>query len=356
MLWIACSERTSPQNESRVDRCDTGVRLTSGARLGSYEIAGPIGAGGMGEVFRAHDTRLNRQVAIKVLPAAFANDKERVARFRREAQVVASLNHPNVAAIYGLEESDGVIGLALELVEGEDLAQRLMRGAIPIDEAIEIARQIAEGLEAAHEKGVVHRDLKPANVKIAPDGTVKILDFGLAKAYEDDSSSNETSLANSPTMARPMTNAGMILGTAAYMSPEQARGKPVDKRSDIWSFGVVLFEMMTGRRLFAGETVSDTLAAVLRQDIDFDKLPESTPQTLRRVLRRCLERNPKTRLHDVADARLELTNAIDPAPEVAPPPASTRRGVVFWLGWSLAGAALLLAGFLAVSRKGPETE
>ncbi|MDP9194509.1 MAG: protein kinase, partial [Acidobacteriota bacterium] len=280
----------------------------------------------------------------------------RVARFRREAQVVASLNHPNIAAIYGLEESNGVIGLALELVEGEDIAQRLTRGAIPIDEAVEIARQIAEGLEAAHERGIVHRDLKPANVKISPDGTVKILDFGLAKAYEDDPASSDTSLANSPTMARPMTNAGMILGTAAYMSPEQARGKPVDKRSDIWSFGVVLFEMLTGRRLFAGETVSDTLAAVLRQDIDFDKLPEPTPHALRRVLQRCLERNPKNRLHDVADARLELTSAIDPAPEVAPPSARTRRGVAFWLGWSLAGAALLVAGFLAMSRKGPETE
>jgi len=228
------------------------VSLTSGARIGSYEIVAPIGAGGMGEVFRARDTRLNRDVAIKVLPAAFAHDKERVARFRREAQVVASLNHPNIAAIYGLEESNGVIGLALELVEGEDLAQRLTRGAIPIDEAVEIARQIAEGLEAAHERGIVHRDLKPANVKITPDGTVKILDFGLAKAYEDDPSSSDVSLANSPTMARPMTNAGMILGTAAYMSPEQARGKPVDKRSDIWSFGVVLFEMLTARRLFVG--------------------------------------------------------------------------------------------------------
>jgi serine/threonine protein kinase/Tol biopolymer transport system component len=331
------------------------MSLLSGARIGSYEIVAPIGAGGMGEVFRARDTRLNRDVAIKVLPATFAHDKERVARFRREAQVVASLNHPNIAAIYGLEETNGVIGLALELVEGEDLAQRLTRGAIPIEEAVEIARQIAEGLEAAHEKGIVHRDLKPANVKIAPDGTVKILDFGLAKAYEDDSSSGEASLANSPTMARPMTGAGMILGTAAYMSPEQARGKPVDKRSDIWSFGVVLFEMLTGRRLFAGETVTDTLAAVLRQDIDFETLPQSTPQTLRRVLRRCLERNPKNRLHDVADARLELTNAIDLAPDVVPS-ANTRRGVPFWLGWCCAGALLVLTAFLGMSRSGSEAE
>ena len=332
------------------------MSLASGARIGSYEIVVPIGAGGMGEVFRARDTRLNRDVAIKVLPVAFAHDKERVARFRREAQVVASLNHPNIAAIYGLEETNGVIGLALELVEGEDLAERLTRGAIPVDEAVEIARQIAEGLEAAHERGIVHRDLKPANVKITRDGTIKILDFGLAKAYEDDPSSGEASLANSPTMARPMTNAGMILGTAAYMSPEQARGKPVDKRSDIWSFGVVLFEMITGRRLFAGETVSDTLAAVLRQDIDFDKLPEATPQTLRHVLRRCLERNPKNRLHDVADARLELTNPINAAADVAPSPARTRRGVSLWLGWGLATAALLVAGFLAMSRRAPENE
>src|SRR5687768_6002819 len=311
----------------------------------------------MGEVFRARDTRLNRDVAIKVLPVAFAQDKERVARFRREAQLVASLSDEHIAAIHGLEESESSLALVLELVDGEDLAQRLTRGAIPIDEAIDIAGQIAEGLEAAHEKGVVHRDLKPANIKISSGGVVKILDFGLAKAFEDDPASSDASLANSPTMARPVTHSGMILGTAAYMSPEQARGKAVDKRSDIWSFGVVLFEMLTARRLFAGETVSDTLAAVLRQEVDFDKLPDATPPALRRVLERCLERNAKNRLHDIADARIELTGVTGGVPESAPvTSAPSRRGAAFWLGWGLAGAALLLAGFLALLRKGAEEE
>jgi len=327
------------------------MSLQSGARLGPYEITGTIGAGGMGEVLRARDTRLNRDVAIKVLPSAFAQDRERVARFRREAQVVAALNHPNIASIYGLEEANGVIGLALELAAGEDLAQQLLRGAIPVDDAIAIARQIAEGLEAAHEKGIVHRDLKPANIKVAHDGTVKILDFGLARAFEDDASSSEASLANSPTIARPVTHAGMILGTAAYMSPEQARGKVVDKRSDIWSFGVVLYEMLTGRRLFAGETVSDTLAAVLRQDVDFAALPDGTPRSLRRLLERCLERNPKNRLHDIADARLELAGTDDAIAPVTV--ARTGRGKAFWLGWGLAGAALLLTGLLALLVRRP---
>ncbi len=328
--------------------------VTKGTRFGAYEVVAPIGAGGMGEVFLARDTRLNRDVAIKVLPATFAQDKERVARFRREAQVVASLNHSHIAAIYGLEygleESDGAIALALEYVEGEDLAQRLTRGALPLDETIEFARQIAEGLEAAHEKGIVHRDLKPANIKITPSGTVKILDFGLAKALGEDPAQSDASLANSPTMARPMTNAGMILGTAAYMSPEQARGKAVDRRSDIWSFGVVLYEMLTGRRLFAGETVSDTLAAVLRQDIDLHALPAGTPAGIVRLLSRCLDRDPKNRLHDVADARLELRSAMEepPVQEAAPRAGRPRRERAFWLGWSLAGAALLLAVLLAV--------
>ncbi len=210
----------------------------------------------MGEVYRARDTKLNRDVAIKVLSAAFADDAARLARFRREAQVLASLHHPNIASIYGLEESNGIVALALELVEGEELAERLKRGAIPLDEAIAIAKQIAEGLEAAHEKGIVHRDLKPANVKVAKDGTVKILDFGLAKAYEGEPAT-DGALSQSPTMSPEMTEAGIILGTAAYMSPEQARGKPVDKRADIWSFGVVLFEMLTGNVCSQGETVSD---------------------------------------------------------------------------------------------------
>ncbi len=260
------------------------MTLAPGTRLGPYEIASPLGAGGMGEVFRARDTKLNRDVAIKVLPAAFAQDSERVARFRREAQVLASLNHPNIAAIHGLEESEGVLALALELVEGEDLAERLTRGAIPVDEAVAIAKQIAEGLEAAHEKGIVHRDLKFANLKLTKDGTVKILDFGLAKAYGGEAeAAGSKGLSQSPTMSRQMTEAGVIFGTAAYMSPEQARGGTVDKRADIWAFGVVLFEMLTGKRLFTGETVSDTLAAVLRQEIDWKALPASTPPVVREL-------------------------------------------------------------------------
>jgi serine/threonine-protein kinase len=261
----------------------------------------------MGEVFRARDTKLNRDVAIKVLPSAFAQDAERVARFRREAQVLASLNHPNIAAIHGLEEGDGVLALALELVEGEELAERLTRGAIPVDEAVAIAKQIAEGLEAAHEKGIVHRDLKPANLKLTKDGTVKILDFGLAKAYGGEAeAAGSEGLSQSPTMSRQMTEAGVIFGTAAYMSPEQARGGTVDKRADIWAFGVVLFEMLTGKRLFTGETVSDTLAAVLRQEIDWKALPASMPPVVRELLERCIERDPKERLRDIGDLRIVL--------------------------------------------------
>jgi serine/threonine-protein kinase len=311
------------------------MSLTSGSKLGAYEIVAPIGAGGMGEVFRAKDTRLNREVAIKVLPEAFAEDKDRLQRFRREAQLVASLNHPNVAAIYGLEEANGAVALALELVDGEDLQQRLARGPIPVDETLAIARQIAEGLEAAHERGVVHRDLKPANVKVTADGTVKILDFGLAKAMDADAASGDSGLSRSPTMSRHMTEAGMVLGTAAYMSPEQARGKAVDKRSDIWSFGVVLYEMLTGRRLFRGETVSDVLAAVLRQDVDLSHLPPETPTSVRRLLARCLEREAKRRLRDIGDARWELEDAREAASSAAP--AAARRSP------ALLGAAVLAA-------------
>jgi len=294
------------------------MTLAAHSRIGSYEIVSRIGAGGMGEVFRARDTKLGRDVAIKVLPAAYAADRERVARFRREAQLVASLNHPNIAAIYGLEESDGAVALALELVSGDDLAQRLKHGAIPVDEVIAMARQIAEGLEAAHEKGIVHRDLKPANVKLTDDGTVKILDFGLAKAFEGENQEGSNELSQSPTISRPMTAAGMILGTAAYMSPEQARGKTVDKRSDIWSFGVMLFEMLTGRRLFTGETISDTLAAVLREEVDLQALPAETPQSLRRILERCLERDPKKRLRDIGEVRVALSDPSGSVSSIAP--------------------------------------
>jgi Tol biopolymer transport system component len=261
----------------------------------------------MGEVFRARDTRLGREVAIKSLPAELSRDAERLARFEREAKLLASLNHPGIAAIHGLEEADGQPFLVLELVPGEDLAERLKRGPMPVEEAVPIAGLVAEALEEAHEKGIVHRDLKPANVKVTPDGKVKVLDFGLAKAWAAEAASGGSSdLSQSPTLARTGTAAGLILGTAAYMSPEQARGRPVDKRSDVWSFGVLLFEMLSGRRLFEGETVSDTLAAVLKTDPDWTALPNTTPPHVRRLLRRCLERDPRRRLRDIGEARIAL--------------------------------------------------
>ena len=286
--------------------------LAAGARVGHYEILEAIGAGGMGKVLRARDLKLGRDVALKVLPAEVADQPERLARFRREAQILASLNHPRIGAIHGLEEADGILALSLELVEGEDLAQRLARGALPVDEALAVAGQIAAGLEYAHERGVVHRDLKPANVKTTPDGGVKILDFGLAKAYDSDpaSASGSDVASFSPTLSRHMSAAGIILGTAAYMSPEQARGRPVDKRADIWSFGVVLYEMLTGQRLFTGETVTDVLAAVVRQEIAWDALPPATPPALRQLVRRCLERDAARRLRDIGEARIAIEDAI----------------------------------------------
>jgi serine/threonine protein kinase len=321
--------------------------LSSGTRLGVYEITAAIGAGGMGEVYRAKDTKLGRDVAIKVLPAAFAQDPERLARFGREARVLASLNHTNIAHVYGFESAtlpDGSTAhfLAMEMVEGEDLAERLKRGAIPVGEALGIARQIADGLEEAHEKGIVHRDLKPANIKLTPDGKVKVLDFGLAKAYSaDPTGSGSSELSHSPTMTRQGTEAGMIMGTAAYMSPEQARGKTVDKRADIWSFGVVLFEMLTGARVFAGETVSDILAAVLMREIDWAALPTSTPPQIERLLQRCLERDSRVRLRDIGEARILLggSTAIDSKPDL---PASSAAPSARPGTGALAAAALLL--------------
>ncbi|HYV19468.1 MAG TPA: protein kinase [Verrucomicrobiae bacterium] len=281
--------------------------LAPGQTLGHYRIVAPLGAGGMGEVYRATDTRLGRDVAIKSLPAELAADADRLARFRREAQVLASLNHPNIAAIHGLEEIDGRSYLMLELAEGETLAARLARGPIPVPEAVDLAAQIAQGLEEAHEKGIVHRDLKPANVAVTPDGKVKILDFGLAKALEEDPIGGRSDLTQSPTLTGlGGTRAGVILGTASYMSPEQARGKPVDKRSDNWAFGAVLYEMLTGQQAFGGETVSDILAAVLTRETPLDALPESTPGALRRLIGRCLERDPKRRLRDIGEARIAL--------------------------------------------------
>ncbi len=316
-----------------------------GTRFGPYEVVAAIGAGGMGEVFRARDTRLGRDVAIKVLPAGFAQDAQRVARFHREAQILASLNHASIAAIYGLEEAEGVLALVMELVEGDDLALRLKRGAIPVDEAIAIARQIAEALEEAHEKGIVHRDLKPANVKVTPEGKVKVLDFGLAKAFAGDpmATSGSHDLSQSPTLATAAgTQAGIILGTAAYMSPEQARGKAVDRRADIWAFGVVLFEMVTGQRLFAGETVSDTLAAVLKTDPDWTQLPPDLPPSVLRLLKRCLERDPRKRLRDIGEAALLLAEPGTPVADTAAPAPRTfpaREGVA----WVVAAAAVLVA-------------
>jgi len=309
----------------------------------------------MGEVYRATDTKLNREVAIKVLPAEVAGDPERLARFKREAQLLAALNHPHIAAIYGLEEADGKPFLVLELVEGEDLAERLKRGAMPVDEAIANAKQIAEALEAAHEKGIVHRDLKPANIKVTPDGKVKVLDFGLAKAWSGDGVGGSSGdLSQSPTLAHTGTAAGLIFGTAAYMSPEQARGKPVDKRADIWAFGVLLHEMLTGRQLFSGDTVSDVLASVLRQEIDWKALPPSVPAELRRLLGRCLERNPKNRLHDVADARIAIddllrgANQDEPSLVVAKKPRMSPRLVI---GAACAGLALAAVSGYWVARQ-----
>jgi serine/threonine-protein kinase len=280
------------------------MTLTPGSKLGHYETLAPIGAGGMGEVYRAHDTKLNRDVALKVLPAEFASDPERMARFKREAQLLASLNHPNIAAIYGLEECDGMRALIMELAEGPTLADRISHGPIALDEALSIAQQIAEALEAAHEKGIIHRDLKAANIKVTPEGTVKVLDFGLAKALEGETA--EADASQSPTLSLAATKAGVILGTAAYMSPEQARGSGVDKRCDIWSFGVVLFEMLTRKKLFAGETISDTLAAVLRADVDWSMLPKDTPASIRTLLRRCLTKDRKQRLQAIGEARIVI--------------------------------------------------
>ena len=320
------------------------MALTPGTRIGIYEITAQIGEGGMGAVYRGTDPTLSRQVAIKILPDAFASDPERLARFEREAKTLAALNHPNIAAIYGFEKSGGTHALVMELVEGDDLSQRIARGAIPIDEALPIAKQIADALEAAHEQGIVHRDLKPANIKVRADGTVKVLDFGLAKAFDPAAASSPEAL-NSPTITSPaMTQAGMILGTAAYMAPEQAKGKTVDKRADIWAFGVVLHEMLTGQRLFNAETIPETLAHVMTREIDLGTLPETTPRHIRTLLARCLVKEPKQRLRDIGEARLAVEGAFETAaPQTAATAAQTTQASRSTLPWAVAGSLALLA-------------
>jgi len=333
------------------------LSLTLGTRLGPYDVTALLGEGGMGQVYRATDTRLKRQVALKILPPSVAADADRLARFQREAEVLASLNHPYIAGIYGLEESGGTTALVMELVEGEDLSQRIARGALPLDEALPIARQIAEALEAAHEQGIIHRDLKPANIKVRPDGTVKVLDFGLAKALDpnvgrgfspaDPGAAKATPYEEAATMTSPaMTQMGMILGTAAYMAPEQARGRVVDKRADIWAFGAVLFEMLTGTRAFPGEDITDTLALVVRGEPSWETLPATVPVRVRQVLRSCLQKDPKQRMGDMQSVRLALEGAFETAAPQAttsaassPPPSR--------LPWVIAIAAVL--GMIALA-------
>ena len=350
------------------------MSLAPGIRLGPYEITGAIGAGGMGEVFRARDTKLNRDVAIKVLPAAFADDPERLARFTREAQTLASLNHPNIAAIYGIEEiassasSAGLVAmtkgggegadagkakaahsavatvaLVMELVEGEDLSAHIARGPMPIAEALPIARQIAEALEAAHEQGIVHRDLKPANIKVRSDGTVKVLDFGLAKATDGNSASN-TALSHSPTMSRHMTEAGMIMGTAPYMSPEQARGKVVDKRTDVWAFGCVLYEMLSGRRAFDGEDATEIISAIMKSEPEWSALPVDVPAHLRAIVTRCLVKDRKTRIPDLSVVRFMLDGSLTMAAPERKAPA--QGSMLFWKAATATLTIALVAGLM----------
>ena len=331
--------------------------LAPGTRLGPYEVVAPLGAGGMGEVYRAKDSRLGREVAIKALPAAFAQDPDRVARFEREAKLLASLSHANIGAIHGLEEVDGNRYLVLEFIEGETLDQRLSRGALPLSDALEVCRQVAAAVEAAHENGVVHRDLKPGNVMITPSGVVKVLDFGLAKAADPNATSNvSANLSASPTMTYAATGVGMILGTAAYMSPEQARGKSVDKRTDIWSFGCVLYECLTGRRCFDGETVSDMIARILQGEPDWNSLPAQTPNRVRELMRRCLDKDARHRLRDIGDARIELEEVIaqrTSGTTVAAAAAASRARVASPLivaAIAVASAALAVVAWSAMHR------
>jgi Flp pilus assembly protein TadD/TolB-like protein len=324
------------------------MALAPGTRLGTFEILGPLGAGGMGEVYQARDTRLGRDVAIKVLPEAFARDPVRAARFEREARLLASLNHPAIAAIYGAEASGPLQYIVMELVPGETLGERLAHGSLGLAESLLLSRQIAEALEAAHEKGVIHRDLKPSNIKVTPEGKVKVLDLGLAKAMEPPASED---ISRSPTMVAEQTRPGVILGTVEFMSPEQARGKPIDKRTDIWAFGCILFEMLSGRRAFAGETVSDTLAAILDREPDWSALPARTPERIRELLHKCLEKEQARRLRDAGDARLDLEAALagmSGAGMIAAAGRTARWKIVAGVA---VGIALCVAGYLVLRPK-----
>jgi eukaryotic-like serine/threonine-protein kinase len=321
------------------------MTLVSGTKLGLYEVLSPLGAGGMGEVYRARDTKLGRDVALKVLPAAFAADPERMARFKREALVLASLNHPHIGTIYGFEDSSSVHALVMEFIEGLTLADRIAGGPIPGDEALPIAKEIAEALEAAHERNIVHRDLKPANIKITPDGNVKVLDFGLAKTIEGGSSS--LNIQDSPTISRMATQAGIILGTAAYMSPEQAKGKPIDRRTDIWAFGCVLFEMLTAKRAFDGESITDTLAAVVRAEPDWSQLPGTTPPAVLELLQRCLKKDARRRLQAIGDARVTLEEVISGVQGEISVAVQRSKQSPLWPAWGV--AALLFVSLAAIT-------
>jgi serine/threonine protein kinase len=320
-----------------------------GKTVSHYKILDKLGEGGMGVVYRAKDTKLGREVAIKTLPGEFSQDLERVTRFKREAKLLASLNHPNIAAIHGLEDEEDVRFLVLELVKGETLAERLAKGALSVEEALDICSQIAEALEAAHEKGIIHRDLKPANVKITPKGKVKVLDFGLAKAFDaaDHGEGEGVDFSKSPTITADYSRSGVILGTAAYMSPEQARGKPLDKRTDIWSFGCLLYEVLTGRQSFEGETISDTIAAILKSEPDWEALPEGTPWNIRALLRRCLQKDPRRRLHDIADARIDIEETISKPLEASALPGEAQTFRSLWrrtAPWVLGILMTIIAG------------
>jgi Tol biopolymer transport system component len=339
------------------------MAIEPGGMLSHYRLVEKIGEGGMGVVWKAVDTTLDREVAVKILASDFAEDRDRLARFEREAKLLASLNQRNIAAIYGFEESDGVPFLVMELVKGEDLGERLKRGPLPVEESLDVAAQMARALEAAHDKGVVHRDLKPANVKVTHEGRVKVLDFGLAKALEVDSTSGDPS--RSPTITSAGTRTGVILGTASYMSPEQARGRQLDKRTDIWSFGCVVYECLTGRQAFEGETISDTLASILKTEPDWSVLPGATPPRVRELLRRCLEKDVRNRLRDIGDARLELragsaadsdlTTAILPATGEARPAPSRRGTPLFLVAALLIGAVVGIAGWIGITGFGTST-